>query len=78
MLFLWVERCREFLLEGEDEEQVEEEEEEGGVEEVVIPVAVKSEEVWCPDILTGPTLEDRKSVFQGHVATVVDSKQVNT
>jgi len=71
VLFLWVERCREFLLEGEGEEQVEEEE-----EEVVIPVAVTSEEVWCPDILTGPTLEDRKSVFQGHVATVVDSKQV--
>ena len=77
VLFLWVEKCREFLLEGVGEEEELKEEGVGGDEEVVIPVAVRSEEVQCPDILTGPTLEDRRSVFQGHVATVVDSSQVN-
>ena len=32
--------------------------------------------VPCPEILTGPILEDRKSVFQGHYAQVTDVGQV--
>ena len=32
--------------------------------------------VECPQIVTGPTLEDRKSVFQGHAATVFSLAEV--
>ena len=36
----------------------------------------KHVECHCPQIVTGPTLEDRKSVFQGHTATVISLAEV--
>ena len=32
--------------------------------------------VECPQIVTGPIIEDRKSVFQGHTATVISLAEV--
>ena len=40
--------------------------------------AEAADEKECPEIHTGPTIEDRKSVFQGHFAAIHSSDQVHT
>ena len=46
------------------------------VKALVVEYHADSEQVKCPQIVTGPTLEDRKSVFQGHAATVMSLAEV--
>lgn len=84
VVFLWVECVRDFLNSRQEElRQYEEEEEE------VLEETVKQQEVFaeiqkqeavarsvCPVIVSGPTIEDRKSVFQGHTAVVSSQDQV--
>merc|ERR1712029_730396 len=75
VVFLWVECVRDFLNSRKEELRQYEEEEE------VLEEIVKQQEVFaeigkqeavaksvCPVIVSGPTIEDRKSVFQGHTA----------
>ena len=79
VVFLWVEFVRDFLNSRQEElRQYEEEKEEEVLEEIVKQQEVfaeiqKQEAVeWsvCPVIVSGPTIEDRKCVFQGHAAVV--------
>merc|ERR1712013_921449 len=46
------------------------------VKALVVEYHADPEQVECPQIVTGPTLEDRKSVFQGHAATVMSLAEV--
>ena len=46
------------------------------VNAVVVAEDAEAKPVECPQIVTGPTLEDRKSVFQGHTATVISLAEV--
>merc|ERR1712013_763247 len=64
ILFLWVEKAREFFEKQKDCTDTEN------------AADVIDEQVECPQIVTGPTLEDRKSVFQGHAATVMSLAEV--
>merc|ERR1712004_68829 len=64
ILFLWVEKAREFFEKQKDFTDTEN------------AVDVIDEQVRGPQIVTGPTLEDRKSVFQGHAATVMSLAEV--
>jgi len=75
ILFLWVEKAREFFEKQKDTENA------GDVigeqvKALVVEDHADSEQARCPQIVTGPTLEDRKSVFQGHAATVMSLAEV--
>ena len=70
VLFLWVEKVRELLEQSEDNSAVPEQSEDTPEPELGHP------SVPCPTILTGSVLEDRRSVFQGHVARVASVPEV--
>jgi len=85
VLFLWVECVRDFLQArqedvphpGEEQEVLAEIEKQQEVfAEIEKQQAVESS--LCPDIVSGPTIEDRKSVFQGHTAVVTSQGQVRS
>ena len=46
------------------------------VKALVVEDHADTKQVESPQIVTGPTLEDRKSVFQGHAATVMSLAEV--
>lgn len=71
VVFLWVERVRDFLQARQEEvPQCEEEVFSVIAEESTADISL------CPVIVSGPTIEDRKSVFQGHAAAVISQDQV--
>merc|ERR1719158_107643 len=87
VVFLWVECVRDFLSSRQEEiRQYEEDKEEEVLEEIVKQQQVcaemqKREAVErsvCPVIVSGPTIEDRKSVFQGHTAVVTSQDEVTS
>ena len=87
VVFLWVEFVRDFLNSRREElRQYEEEKEEEVLEEIVKQQEVfaeiqKQDAVeWsvCPVIVSGPTIEDRKCVFQGHAAVVTSQDEVTS
>ena len=87
VVFLWVEFVRDFLNSRQEElRQYEEEKEEEVLEEIVKQQEVfaeiqKQDAVeWsvCPVIVSGPTIEDRKCVFQGHTAVVTSQDEVTS
>lgn len=87
VVFLWVECVRDFLNSRQEEiRQYEEDKEEEVLEEIVKQQQVfaeiqKREAVErsvCPVIVSGPTIEDRKSVFQGHTAVVTSQDEVTS
>ena len=51
-------------------------------DEAIVPMTSLSleakEDATCPEIHTGPPIEDRKSVFQGHFAAISSPDQVPT
>merc|ERR1719270_365785 len=78
ILFLWVEKAREFFEKQKDctdtENAVDVIDEQ--VKALVVEDYADTKQVESPQIVTGPTLEDRKSVFQGHAATVMSLAEV--
>lgn len=78
ILFLWVEKAREFLQSHEGCERSADDVDllEEQVKAVVVAEDAGAKQVKSPRIVTGPTLEDRKSVFQGHAATVISLAEV--
>merc|ERR1712156_343078 len=75
ILFLWVEKAREFFEKQKDNENAGDVTEEQ-VKALVVEDYADTQQVESPQIVTGPTLEDRKSVFQGHAATVMSLAEV--
>jgi len=79
VVFLWVEQIRTFLQErsdniGDSEEFIESD---ISLEENLLSTALKNSRLDdCPKIITGSTIEDRKSVFQGHTASVKSAADV--
>lgn len=86
VVFLWVECVRDFLNSRQEEIRQYEEDKEEVLEEIVKQQQVfaemqKREAVErsvCPVIVSGPTIEDRKSVFQGHTAVVTSQDEVTS
>lgn len=68
LVYLWVEEIRSYLQEREDSQMEQNETTDHTV--IVQPVEVVRDLSSCPEIVTGDVLEDRRSVFQGHVAVV--------
>jgi len=81
ILYQWVEATLEVLQEinGSD---VPEAASTNSCDEAIVPMTSLSleakEDATCPEIHTGPPIEDRKGVFQGHFATIHSSDQVHT
>ena len=50
----------------------------GGEGEIKYVLEADVHKIECPKIVTGPTLEDRKSVFQGHAASVFSVAEVKS
>ena len=71
LLYLWVEKVREVLEAGQEDLETEEEMTDCDTEAVS-----ELETAPCPAIVTGPVLEDRRSVFQGHTARVTSLQEV--
>jgi len=67
LVYLWVEEIRSYLQKREDI-QMEQKDETDTV--IMKQVEVVRDLSSCPEIVTGDVLEDRRSVFQGHVAKV--------
>lgn len=80
IVFLWAEQLRTFLQNRADF-IIEEDEDKGdkifiSKESLIEESLQKSKLVNCPEIVTGDIIEDRKSVFQGHTATVKSLDEV--
>ncbi|XP_045125053.1 protein IMPACT-B-like isoform X2 [Portunus trituberculatus] len=75
IVYLWVERIRQFMVEfGEEEE-----EQESQTKEVITlqdTPKEPTEDMNCPEIFSGEIISDRKSVFQPHLAAVHCQAQV--
>jgi len=77
VVFLWVEQIRTYLQERNDEAFArlesdfanEEIDAIASIEEKLVATTLQKSH-FCPEVTTGGTIEDRKSVFQGHTATV--------
>jgi len=78
ILFIWVEKAREFLQsqEGCDKPPDAVDAMEENIHAVAVTEDADAKHVKCPQIVTGSPLEDRKSVFQGHAATVISLAEV--
>lgn len=86
VLFEWINWLKDFLdttyPEEDQQQQLEEQEElvkKNDVDvsdTVIVDTSVKAEDEACPEIKSGESLIDRKSVFVGHVATVTSVEQV--
>ena len=74
MIFQWIEKIRECLSEFKVEPEPEEEL--PLLEEEINIAAVDSFEFEIPEITHGEIITDRKSVFQGHAASVHSVEQV--
>jgi hypothetical protein len=82
VVFLWVEQIRTFLQERDDNidsystDLVDNDETvDTSLEENLLATALHNSSL-CPKITTGGTIEDRKSVFQGHTASVKSAEDV--
>jgi len=77
-VFQWAEEIRTFLQTNAQDSFEKQTEDlcEGLEESLTLEKVEKIED--CPEIVTGDTLEDRKSVFQGHVAKVKSVEEVKT
>jgi len=82
VVFLWVEQIRTFLQERKDENFDSCDSGVGNdeivvarIEENLLATALHNSSL-CPKITTGGTIEDRKSVFQGHTAPVKSADDV--
>ncbi|MPC15812.1 Protein IMPACT-B [Portunus trituberculatus] len=75
IVYLWVERIRQFMVEfGEEEE-----EQESQTKEVITlqdTPKEPTEDMNCPEIFSGEIISDRKSVFQPHLAAVHCQAQI--
>jgi len=81
VIFLWVECLRDFLQNRTSLETSSTNADENDAiisEEIQLIEALKESKIAteCPDIITGDTIEDRKSVFQGHTAVVKSLEEV--
>jgi len=83
VVFLWVEQIRTFLQErddniGDSNDYVESDETvDASYDETLLVTALQNSSLEkCPKITTGNTIEDRKSVFQGHTASVKSADDV--
>ena len=81
VIFLWVECLREFLQNRTSLETSFNDDAENDAmisEEIQLIEALKESRITtqCPEIVTGDTIEDRKSVFQGHTAVVKSLDEV--
>lgn len=75
IVYLWVERIRQFMVEFGEEEEVQESQ----AQEVIVTQETPKEltpDTDCPEIFSGETISDRKSVFQPHLAAVHSQAQV--
>jgi len=83
VVFHWVEEIRTYLQERNDENidrlesEMDNEQNEilASIEASLVATTIQNSQL-CPDITTGGTIEDRKSVFQGHTATVKNPEDV--
>ncbi|KAK8395543.1 hypothetical protein O3P69_005569 [Scylla paramamosain] len=75
IVYLWVERIRQFMVEFGEEEEVQESQ---AQEVIAIQDTPKelAQEMDCPEIFSGEIISDRKSVFQPHLAAVHSQAQV--
>jgi len=77
LVFLWAEHIRTFLQEREREISEQVEDIVVGKEDLDLSDALKQSMLdSCPEIITGDIIQDRKSVFQGHTATVRSAEEV--
>jgi len=81
VIFLWVECLREFLQNRTSLETSSNDDAENDAmisEEIQLIEALKESRITtqCPEIVTGDTIEDRRSVFQGHTAVVKSLDEV--
>merc|ERR1712126_242939 len=63
---------------GQEEIRQYEEDKEEVLEEIEIQKRGAVAKSVCPVIVSGPTIEDRKSVFQGHTAAVTSQDEVTS
>lgn len=84
VVFLWVEQIRTYLQERRKDDSTEcyssdlvnnKETVDTCLDEDLLATALHNSSL-CPEITTGGTIEDRKSVFQGHTATVKSADDV--
>ncbi|XP_043238156.1 protein IMPACT-like isoform X2 [Amphibalanus amphitrite] len=75
ILYLWIERVREFL--EELQETAPDIEESVSSAAVSPPPTIEADLSPCPEIIHGECIVDRKSVFQAHCAPVVTVQQVH-
>jgi len=83
VVFHWVEEIRTYLQERNDENtdsfeaEIDHEQSDAlaSIEADLLATAIQNSKL-CPDITTGGIIEDRKSVFQGHTATVTTTDDV--
>ncbi|KAK3879632.1 hypothetical protein Pcinc_015817 [Petrolisthes cinctipes] len=78
IVYLWVERIREFMVEVEQEKEEQEEHELSvTLENAVLSEEPETEETGpCPEVFSGEIISDRKSHFQPHLAAVNSHAQV--
>jgi len=81
VIFLWVECLREFLQNRTSLETSSNDDAENDAmisEDIQLIEALKESRITtqCPEIVTGDTIEDRRSVFQGHTAVVKSLDEV--
>jgi len=80
VIFLWVECLRDFLQNSLETSSTDNADENDAIisEEIQLIEALKESKIATevPDIITGDTIEDRKSVFQGHTAVVKSLDEV--
>lgn len=78
IVFLWVERIREFIVEWKERNAavVTPETDDDVVEKLEEQLVLREPTIPCPSILTGDCIEDRKSIFQGHFAQVSCAEEV--
>ena len=77
LVFLWAEELRAYLQNRDlcDNDSSSVIGEESDLENISLALEKSSLE-FCPDIVTGEILEDRRSVFQGHTACVQSQEEV--
>lgn len=80
VVYLWIEQIRTFLQERSDnlcDNDNDDENIDNSLEERVLATALLNSSLdSCPAITTGNTIEDRRSVFQGHTANVRSTDEV--
>ncbi|XP_037803176.1 protein IMPACT-B-like isoform X2 [Penaeus monodon] len=76
IVYMWVEKIREFMTEQAAHEPVVEEK--TSITDAVDKLKLSfEEEVQCPEIYSGDIISDRKSHFQPHLAAVRSTAEVN-